>query len=144
MGILVSLLTTAARSLLGNFIRKTRQTDTVQEKFLRTLLQAHRDTVLGQKYGLRDIKTIEQFQEQVPILPYSSYEPYIERIVQGEKNILTADPVVYLTLTSGSTGKKKMIPTTRRSQNTTARAALTGIGFLSEALSECRMFVSPQ
>ena len=136
MGILVSLLTTAARSLLGNFIRKTRQTDTVQEKFLRTLLQAHRDTVLGQKYGLRDIKTIEQFQEQVPILPYSSYEPYIERIVQGEKNILTADPVVYLTLTSGSTGKKKMIPTTRRSQNTTARAALTGIGFLSEALSQ--------
>ncbi len=136
MAILVSLLTTAARSLLGNFIRKTRQTDTVQEKFLRTLLQAHRETVLGQKYGLRDIKTIEQFQEQVPILPYSSYEPYIERIVQGEKNILTADPVVYLTLTSGSTGKKKMIPTTRRSQNTTARAALTGIGFLSEALSK--------
>ncbi|MDF5729821.1 MAG: GH3 auxin-responsive promoter family protein, partial [Rhizonema sp. PD38] len=137
MAILVSLLTTAARSLLvGNFIRKTRQTDTVQEKFLRTLLQAHRETELGQKYGLRDIKTIEQFQEQVPILPYSSYEPYIERIVQGEKNILTADPVVYLTLTSGSTGKKKMIPTTRRSQNTTARAALTGIGFLSEALSK--------
>ncbi|MDF5719174.1 MAG: GH3 auxin-responsive promoter family protein [Rhizonema sp. PD37] len=137
MAILVSLLTTAARGLLvENFIRKTRQTDTVQEKFLRTLLQAHRETELGQKYGLRDIKTIEQFQEQVPILPYSSYEPYIERIVQGEKNILTADPVVYLTLTSGSTGKKKMIPTTRRSQNTTARAALTGIGFLSEALSK--------
>ncbi|MDF5715426.1 MAG: GH3 auxin-responsive promoter family protein [Rhizonema sp. NSF051] len=136
MAILVSLLTTAARRFQGTFIRKTRQTDTVQEKFLRTLLQAHKETVLGQKYGLRDIKTIEQFQEQVPILPYSSYEPYIERIVQGEKNILTADPVVYLTLTSGSTGKKKMIPTTRRSQNTTARAALTGIGFLSEALGK--------
>ncbi len=43
-------------------------------------------------------------------------------------------PVVYLTLTSGSTGKKKLIPTTRRSQDIVRQATLTSIGFLSEAL----------
>lgn len=130
----VSLLTTLARQVQTNFIRKTRQTYAVQEEFLRGLLVTHQETELGQKYGLRNIKTIEQFQQQIPILPYSRYEPYTERIAEGETNILTADPVVYLTLTSGSTGKKKMIPTTRRSQNAFRRATLTSIGFLTEAL----------
>ncbi len=135
----VSLLTTVARQVNANFVRKTRQTDAVQEQFLRSLLLAHQETELGQKYGLRNIKTIEQFQQQVPILPYSSYEPYIERIAKGETNILTADPVVYLTLTSGSTGKKKMIPTTRRSQNAFRRATLTSIGFLTQALERQKL-----
>ena len=46
----------------------------------------------------------------MPILPYASYEPYIERVAQGEPNVLLPDPVVYITLTSGSTGKKKTHP----------------------------------
>ena len=133
------ILTAAARLTKLNFVKKTRQTSLVQEQFLRELLRVHQNTELGQKYKLSQIKTIEQFREQIPILPYSSYESYIERICQGEKNVLTADPVVYLTLTSGSTGKKKLIPTTRRSQNAFRTATLTSIGFLSEALHSRRL-----
>ena len=131
---LLSLLTAVARRTKANFVKKTRQTEAVQEQFLRDLLLAHQHTELGQKYGLSEIKTIDRFREQIPILPYSSYEPLTDRIAGGENNILTADPVVYLTLTSGSTGKKKLIPTTRRSQNSFRRATLTSMGFLSEAL----------
>ncbi|MBW4637254.1 MAG: GH3 auxin-responsive promoter family protein [Gloeocapsa sp. UFS-A4-WI-NPMV-4B04] len=134
MPFVMPILTAAARFTKSNFVKKTRQTALVQEKFLRDLLQVHQNTELGQKYKLSEIKTIDQFRQQVPILPYSSYEPLIERICQGEQNILTAEPVVYLTLTSGSTGKKKLIPTTRRSQNVVRQATLTSIGFLSEAL----------
>lgn len=131
---LFSLLTTVARRVKANFVKKTRSSGAVQEQFLRDLLLAYRDTELGQKYGIRDIKTIEQFRERIPVLPYSSYEPYTERIARGEKNILTPDSVVYLNLTSGSTGKKKLIPVTRRFQNSLRQANLTSIGFLSEAL----------
>ena len=128
------LLTAIAGRAKANFVRKTRQTSKVQEQFLLRLVQAHRNTELGRTYKLGEIKTVEQFQAQIPILPYSSYEPYIERICQGEENILTAEPVVYLSLTSGSTGKKKLIPTTRRSQNAFRQATLTSVGFLDEAL----------
>jgi len=128
------LLATVARAVKTNFVHQTRQTFAVQERFLRSLLAVHRDTEYGRKYGLRDIQTINQFQQQIPVLPYSSYEPYTERIAMGEKNILTADPVVYLSLTSGSTGKKKLIPVTHRFQNSLRRSNLTSIGFLSEAL----------
>jgi hypothetical protein len=132
--ILLPILTTIAERARANFVKKTRQTSAVQEQLLRDLLQAHKDTELGRKYGLRDIKTIEKFQQQIPILPYSSYEPYTERIAQGEKNILTPDPVVYLNTTSGSTGNQKLIPVTQRFQNSLGWANLTCIGFLSEAL----------
>ncbi len=132
--LLLSLLTTVASHSKANFVKKTRRTSAVQEQFLQSVLSAHKDTEWGRKYRLGEIKTIDQFRERMPILPYSSYEPYTERIAKGETNILTAEPVVYLTLTSGSTGKKKLIPTTRRSQNAFRSATLTGIGFLSEAL----------
>ncbi len=130
------LLVTAARAVKINFVRQTRQTFAVQETFLRSLLVAHRDTEYGRKYGLKEIKTINQFREQIPVLPYSSYEHYTERIAQGEKKVLTAEPVVYLSLTSGSTGKKKLIPVTQRFQNSLRRSNLTSVGFLAEALQD--------
>ncbi|MBD1880606.1 GH3 auxin-responsive promoter family protein [Coleofasciculus sp. FACHB-T130] len=139
--LLLPVLTTIAERARANFVKKTRRTSAVQEQLLKELLQAHKDTELGRKYGLRDIKTIEQFQQQIPILPYSSYEPYTERIAQGEKNILTPDPVVYLNTTSGSTGNQKLIPVTQRFQNSLGWANLTCIGFLGEALrSQDRKF----
>jgi GH3 auxin-responsive promoter len=136
---LVSLLTAAAKQVKANFVKQTRSSFAVQEQFLRSLLLAHQDTAYGRQYGLRNIKTIEQFQDRIPILPYSSYEVYTDRIAKGEANILTPEPVVYMTLTSGSTGKKKMIPTTRRSQNITRQATLTSIGFLAEALQKRKL-----
>ena len=130
----LAVLTNFAKYTKSNFVKKTARTETVQEQFLRRLLQVHQNTELGQKYKLSEIETVNRFRAQVPILPHSSYEPFIERIAQGEKNVLTAEPVVYLTLTSGTTGKKKLIPTTRRSQNSFRQATLTSMGFLVEAL----------
>ncbi len=132
---LFSLLTQTARYFKANFVRKTRQVSAVQEQFLHKLLLAHKNTELGREFGLKDIKTIDQFREQIPVLPYSSYEPYITRIAEGEANILTTEPVVYIVLTSGSTGKKKLVPVTQQTQKYLRLAHLTSVGFLSEALS---------
>lgn len=132
--LLLPILSVIAQRTQTDFVNKTRHCWAVQEQFLGNVLQAHKDTELGNKYKLKDIKTIAQFREQIPVLPYSSYEPYTERIAKGEKNLLTPDPVVYLNHTSGSTGKKKLIPVTRRFQNSLRQANLTSIGFLIEAL----------
>ena len=144
---LLPLLTAFTGRVKANFVRKTYHTAAVQEQFLRDLVQAHQDTELGRQYGLREIKTIDQFRDRVPVLPYSSYEPYTERIFQGEQNILTSDPVVYINLTSGSTGVRKLIPVTKRFQNSLRQANLTSIGFLADALKErdlkfCKLLVT--
>jgi GH3 auxin-responsive promoter len=112
-----------------NFIRKTRQPMQTQEQFLQELLRVQQHTELGQQFGLKEIRTVDQFRERVPILPYSSYEPYTERVAQGEPNVLNADPVIYINLTSGTTGKQKMVPVTKRFKNSLAKANATSLGF---------------
>ncbi|MBF2073618.1 MAG: GH3 auxin-responsive promoter family protein [Synechococcales cyanobacterium C42_A2020_086] len=126
------------------FIRKAQNPMQAQEQFLTSLLQVQQGTELGQAFGLSDIRTIEQFRERVPILPYSSYEPYTERIAKGEPNVLNPDPVVYINLTSGTTGKQKMVPVTQRFQRSLSRANAVSFGFLLEALpSHARQIQRP-
>lgn len=132
--LLLSLLTVVTKGAQTNFVRKTRRSFPVQEQFLLSLLRAHRKTELGREHKLSEIRTIDQFQERIPIWSYSSYESYVERIARGEPNVLTAAPVIYLNLTSGSTGKQKLIPVTQRSQRISQQASLVSIGFALEAL----------
>lgn len=131
---LLPILTYVAEQARENFAKKTNRVFEVQEKFLFRLLRDYQNTELGLQYHLKDIKSIEQFQQQIPILPYTGYMPYVDRIAAGEKNILTPDPVVFLNRTSGSTSKQKLIPVTRRFQNIMGFANLTSIGFLSQGL----------
>jgi GH3 auxin-responsive promoter len=137
--LLIPFITAYAAQAKARFVNKTRQVEAVQERFLLELLRAHQATELGSQLGLKDIDTIEQFRDRVPVLPYSSYEPYTDRIAQGERNVLNPDPVTYINLTSGSTGKKKQVPVTRRFQSTLRRADVAAMGFLFEALQRRRL-----
>ncbi|NJO74627.1 MAG: GH3 auxin-responsive promoter family protein [Leptolyngbyaceae cyanobacterium RM1_406_9] len=128
-----SLLGTIARRSKANFIQKTRQADAVQEGFLRSLLQIHQNTEFGQQYKLSDIKTIDQFRERIPIQPYSSYQPLIERMATGENNVLVSDRLLYFNLTSGSTGRQKLVPVTKRSRRAISRANWAAMGFAIDA-----------
>lgn len=132
--LLLSALGVFAKSAKHKFVRQTRQPMAVQEGFLQELLRVQQGTELGQKFGLADIRTIDQFREQVPIWSYAEYEPYTQRIAQGRPNVLTADPVVYINLTSGTTGKQKMVPVTRRFSRSLGKANAAGFGFAMEAL----------
>ena len=129
----LTLLTNGARLSQIDFVRKTRNPTIVQKRFLLSLLKAYQHTEFGREYKFAEIKSVDEFRERLPILPYSSYEPYLERIAKGEQNILTPDPVVYLNLTSGSTGKQKLIPVTRQSRKVLNRANRVSMGFVAEA-----------
>jgi len=135
MNFVLPVLSAIARRAKANFVAKTRQMDAVQERFLLELLRAHQDTELGRQFGLPEIHTIDIFRERVPILPYSSYAPYTERIAKGEANVLNPDSVVYTNLTSGSTGSQKKVPVTKRFHKSLISANLASIGFCLDALS---------
>jgi len=130
------ILTGLAHRAKKQFIQDTQHPLQVQEQYLKHLLRLHQDTEFGRHYRLNEIQTIDQFRDRVPILPYSAYEPYTKRIAQGETNVLNPDPVIYINITSGSTGKQKMIPVTQRFQNSLGKANLASMGFLDDALRE--------
>lgn len=88
-----------------------------QEKLLYRIISKNAETTFGKEHLFSSIKSIQDYQVQVPILEYSHYASYIDRIQAGEKMVLTAEPVHYFVLTSGSTtGKQKLIPITSSSQ----------------------------
>ena len=120
---ILTVLAAVAQQSKSRFIRSTRQVEATQEKFLRSLLRAHQHTEFGREHGLSDIKTIEQFQQRLPVQPYSAYDPYTQRMGNGEPNVLTPDPLIYVNLSSGSTGHKKLIPVTKRSRRYVSRAS---------------------
>ncbi|PSB07835.1 GH3 auxin-responsive promoter [filamentous cyanobacterium CCP2] len=132
--LMLSVVSARSRQIKADFVRRTDRVVETQEKFLFTLLKAHRNTAWGQDHGLEGIQTIDQFRDRIPILPYREYEPYIERIAQGEPNVLTADPVVYLNLTSGSTGKQKLVPVTQRARRARSLVNQISTGFAVDAL----------
>jgi hypothetical protein len=75
-----------------------------QSSILQTYLTHNRATAYLTQYATRNT---------LPLTTYEDYLPYIERIANGEQNILTRDPVQLFELSSGSTAASKMIPYTR-------------------------------
>lgn len=136
VNLLRPLLTAVAERQQRHFSRQTRQSLAVQERFLCQLLKRYSQTALGREYRLSEVKNIETFRDRLPVANYARYEPYIERIARGEENVLTSDAVVFFNTTSGSTGKQKLIPVTRRFQNSLGKANLASIGFLSRGLRD--------
>jgi acyl-CoA synthetase (AMP-forming)/AMP-acid ligase II len=142
--VLLPLIQSYANSVKQQFVRKTQRVTAVQERFLLTLLARHRRTELGQRFQVGNIRTVDQFRSEIPIYPYSFYESYTERIAQGESNLLNPDPVAYISLTSGSTGKHKLVPVTSRFQTSLRRANWAAIGFCLEALQSERNWAAAE
>ena len=88
------------------------------EAMLMALLQDNKDTEYGRKYGFGEIHSIREYQERVPYTTYDDYAPYIQRMTrQGEKNLITAYPIIHYAETSGSIGVQKQIPVTDRAMD---------------------------
>jgi acyl-coenzyme A synthetase/AMP-(fatty) acid ligase len=80
---------------------------------LQEILTNHADTEFGKKYNFASIKSFSDFQKKVPVSTFADLKPYLDRMVAGEKNVLTSEEAIYYCITSGSTGKPKMTPITQ-------------------------------
>jgi hypothetical protein len=57
-------------------------------KLLNTIIDDNKNTEYGKKYNFSQIKTIDYYKKNVPLTKYDDYEPYINRMFDGENNIL--------------------------------------------------------
>jgi hypothetical protein len=93
----------------------------VQQDFLFELLNKVKDTEYGRKYNFENIKTLEDFQRIVPIVTYEDLAPYIERMMQGEENILCSGLVENFSKSSGTTARSKFLPVSEEILETTVK-----------------------
>jgi hypothetical protein len=84
----------------------------VQAEHYRNLVSKAKNTVFGKEYGFADLEhNVDAFRERVPISAYEDLYPYIERIMQGEQNILWPTETRWFAKSSGTTNaKSKFIP----------------------------------
>ncbi|MCK5137176.1 MAG: GH3 auxin-responsive promoter family protein [Bacteroidales bacterium] len=89
--------------------------DVQQEVFTKLVEQATR-TTWGVQYGYDSIFSIENFQERVPISTYDDIKPYINRLREGEENLLWPSEIKWFAKSSGTTSdKSKFIPVSNES-----------------------------
>lgn len=83
----------------------------VQNELLDGLVKKSSKTEYGKLYGFDSIETYDQFKSNVPIVSYEDLFPYIERLMQGEQNILWPSDVKWFAKSSGTTNaRSKFIP----------------------------------
>lgn len=102
------------------FEESTKDPRPVQRRILLDYLTRNKNTEYGRKYGFSKIRSIEAYQAKVPITSYEVIRPLIDRMASGESNIITADRVTFFGITSGTTGRPKLIPVTKYSHNKNA------------------------
>jgi hypothetical protein len=87
-----------------------------QRDVLQNLVTSAQYTEFGRKYNFSELFSLRAFKEAVPIHEYENLKPYIERIMNGEQNILWNTPIYWFAKSSGTTSdKSKFIPISNES-----------------------------
>ena len=86
-----------------------------QDTVFRQIVGKATNTAFGKDHGFADIRSYEDFKKQVPVHDYEGLRPYIDRLVQGETDILWPGKPAYFAKTSGTTSGSKYIPITKDS-----------------------------
>jgi len=83
----------------------------LQETTFQNLLAKGKHTLYGEKHNFSAITTYAQFINYCPPNTYDSLQPYINKIIEGEKNVLWPSKINWFAKSSGTTSNKsKFIP----------------------------------
>ncbi|MGB2128854.1 MAG: GH3 auxin-responsive promoter family protein [Flavicella sp.] len=83
----------------------------VQNELLFNLLNTAKDTELGVRYCFSEIKTYEDFANNVPLVTYETIAPFFEKTRKGTQNVFWPTPIKWFAKSSGTTNSKsKFIP----------------------------------
>lgn len=86
----------------------------VQRELLESLLTEGRKTEYGKKHNFDAIHNYEDFSKNTPLQDYESLKSYINRAIEGEKNILWPGETKWFAKSSGTTSdRSKFIPVTK-------------------------------
>lgn len=98
-----------------------------QKKVLQKLIKEAKQTQFGNDHHFDQIKNEKNFANQVPVRDYEALKPYVDKVVQGQENILWKGKPLYFAKTSGTTSGAKYIPLTKESMPYHIEAARNAI-----------------
>lgn len=115
MGLKAFIAKRLAQRSVARAARAASTPEASQQAVLRKLIAAGQRTAFGKAHGLAQVTDHASLIKAVPLRDYEGLRPWIDRIVQGEKDVLWPGLPLYLCKTSGTTSGAKYIPITRES-----------------------------
>lgn len=83
----------------------------LQYKVLMRLIRKAENTEWGKKYDYKSINSYNEYREKLPIQTYEEVKPYIERLRNGEQNLIWSSEIRWFAKSSGTTNdKSKFLP----------------------------------
>ena len=98
-----------------------------QRKVFLDLIRQAETTQFGNDHQFSKITSFDHFAKQVPIRDYEELRPYVDKVVNGEADILWKGKPLYFAKTSGTTSGAKYIPLTKESMPFHIEAARNAI-----------------
>ncbi len=86
----------------------------IQMENLHYLLRKAQDTWWGKKYKFSELHSLDAFKKALPLQTYDDIKPFVDRLREGEKDVLWPGEVKWFAKSSGTTSdKSKFIPVTK-------------------------------
>jgi hypothetical protein len=105
---------TISRYLASLYVRLRKAEKNIhplQDSQLKSFIQKARNTEAGKEFGFRSIRDYSTYRQQVPIRSYDDIRLHIQRMMQGEENILWPGLISWFAKSSGTTAdKSKFLP----------------------------------
>ncbi|MGA9324603.1 MAG: GH3 auxin-responsive promoter family protein [Salegentibacter sp.] len=98
-----------------------------QAKVFREIIEAAKNTQFGQDHNFESINSFKDFAAKVPVRDYEELKPYVEKMLNGQPDVLWPGRPLYYAKTSGTTSGAKYIPLTKESMPTHINAARNAI-----------------
>ena len=110
---LTPLMRPVFNSRVSKISKYATQAEDIQRAVLKKLVSNAASTEWGIKHGYSAIKGYEQFAASVGVQDYETLKGYIDRMRQGEKDVLWKGRCKWYAKSSGTTNdKSKFIPVT--------------------------------
>lgn len=115
MGIKSSIIQGVARYTSRRIATEAHHSAKNQKALFHKLIREGSKTLFGKDHGFGAIQYHQEYKTRVPVFDYEDFRPYIDRIIEGEKDVLWPGKPLYLAKTSGTTSGVKYIPITKES-----------------------------
>eukprot|EP00057_Strongylocentrotus_purpuratus_P002944 XP_003725566.1 PREDICTED: probable indole-3-acetic acid-amido synthetase GH3.9 [Strongylocentrotus purpuratus] len=108
--IIISLVLYTRYSMVRKCRESWKKPRKFQEEYLKLILKANAATEYIKDFRLGSVTSLSDLKKMHPLTDYERYRPYVDRLAKCEQGVLLGDSVERFALTSGTTGKSKMIP----------------------------------
>ena len=115
MGFRSTLIRPFANGIARSIDHRSANAVARQEQTFQHLIARAAATAFGRDHGFSKIRTYEDFIKAVPVRDYEDLKHYVERIKNGEKDVLWPGVPAYFAKTSGTTSGVKYIPMSKES-----------------------------